>query len=130
MRFENRNGIRAAIEIARFVRSRSHQLADFDRQISRKLSHTLTDFDRPNCVLNARYWKRRVQRNSMQALTLKSDCAVAELFYQASHSGNMTRTQSSGLMRALCESALSDEDRDAVNRLLHAIRRGWVRILD
>ncbi|MGL5064556.1 MAG: hypothetical protein ACRC62_31590 [Microcoleus sp.] len=66
----------------------------------------------------------------MQALTLKSDCAVAELFYQVSHSGNMTRTESSGLMRVMCESALSDEDRDAVNRLLHAIRRGWVRVLD
>ncbi|NJK73015.1 MAG: hypothetical protein HC849_16980 [Oscillatoriales cyanobacterium RU_3_3] len=66
----------------------------------------------------------------MQALTLKSDCAVAELFYQVSHSGNMTLTQSRGLMGALCESALSEEDRDAVHRLLHAIRRGWVRISD
>ena len=66
----------------------------------------------------------------MQALTLKSDGTVAELFYRVSHSGNMTSTESRGLMRALCESALSDEDRDAVNRLLHAIRRGWVRISD
>ncbi|MCU0544794.1 MAG: hypothetical protein MUE44_21925 [Oscillatoriaceae cyanobacterium Prado104] len=66
----------------------------------------------------------------MQALTFKSDCAVAELFYQVSHSGNMTLNQSKALMHALCESALSDEDRDAVHRLLHAIRRGWIGISD
>lgn len=65
----------------------------------------------------------------MQALTLKSDRAIAELFYQVTHSGNLTRTQSHGL-RALGESALSEDDRDAVNRLLHAIRRGWVRVSD
>ncbi|MEG3976724.1 hypothetical protein QT970_19170 [Microcoleus sp. herbarium8] len=65
----------------------------------------------------------------MQALTLKSDRAIAELFYQVTHSGNLTRTQSCGL-RALCESGLCEDDRDAVNRLLHAIRRGWVRISD
>ncbi|MEG4390923.1 hypothetical protein [Microcoleus sp. BROC3] len=65
----------------------------------------------------------------MQVLSLKSDRAIAELFYQVTHSGNLTRTQSHRL-RAICESALSAEDRDAVNRLLHAIRRGWVRISD
>ncbi|MBD1830232.1 hypothetical protein NDI47_04670 [Microcoleus vaginatus GB1-A2] len=65
----------------------------------------------------------------MQALTLKSDRAIAELFYQVTHSGNLTRTESHGL-RALCESALSEDARDAVKRLLHAIRRGWVRISD
>lgn len=65
----------------------------------------------------------------MQALTFKSDCAIAELFYQVSHSGNLTRKDSHGL-RALCESTLTEDDRDAVNRLLHAIRRGWVRISD
>ncbi|MEG3839911.1 hypothetical protein [Microcoleus sp. herbarium14] len=65
----------------------------------------------------------------MQALTLKSDRAIAELFYQVTHSGNLTRTESHGL-RALGQNALSEDDRDAVNRLLHAIRRGWVRISD
>ena len=65
----------------------------------------------------------------MQALTLKSDCTIAELFYQVTHSGNLTRSESHGL-RALCESTLGQDDQDAVNRLLHAIRRGWVRISD
>ncbi|MEG4227129.1 hypothetical protein QUA35_14095 [Microcoleus sp. N9_B2] len=65
----------------------------------------------------------------MQALTLKYDRAIAELFYQVTHSGNLTRTQSHGL-RELCQSALSEDARDAVNRLLHATRRGWVRISD
>ncbi|MEG4346621.1 hypothetical protein QUB70_25570 [Microcoleus sp. A003_D6] len=65
----------------------------------------------------------------MQVLTLKSDRPIAELFYQVTHSGNLTRSQSHGL-RALCESALCEDDRDAVNRLLHAIRRGWIEISD
>lgn len=65
----------------------------------------------------------------MQALTLKSDRAIAELFYQVTHSGNLTRTESHGL-RTLGQNALSQDDRDAVNRLLHAIRRGWVSISD
>ncbi len=65
----------------------------------------------------------------MQALTLKSDRAIAELFYQVTRSGNLTRTQSHGL-RTVCESALSEDARDAVNRLLHAIRRGWIGISD
>ena len=65
----------------------------------------------------------------MQVLTLQSDRPIAELFYQITRSGNLTRSQSHGL-RALCESALSEEDRDAVNRLLHAIRRGWIAISD
>ncbi|MEG4571421.1 hypothetical protein QUA56_01645 [Microcoleus sp. N3A4] len=65
----------------------------------------------------------------MQVVTLKSDRAIAELFYQVTHSGNLTRTQSNGL-RALCKIPLSEDDRDAVNRLLHAIRRRWVRISD
>jgi len=65
----------------------------------------------------------------MQALTLKSDRAIAELFYQVTHSGTLTRTESHRL-GALCESALSEDARDAVNRLLHAIRRGWIGISD
>jgi hypothetical protein len=65
----------------------------------------------------------------MEALTFKSDRAIAELFYQVTNSGNLTRTESHGL-RALGESALSEDARDAANRLLHAIRRGWVRISD
>ncbi|MBE9096753.1 hypothetical protein [Tychonema sp. LEGE 07203] len=65
----------------------------------------------------------------MQALALQSDRAIAELFYQVTHSGNLTRTQSHGL-QSLCQSALAQDDRDAVNRLLYAIRRGWVRISD
>ncbi|MEG4500831.1 hypothetical protein QUB05_27320 [Microcoleus sp. F10-C6] len=59
----------------------------------------------------------------MQVLSLKSDRAIAQLFDRVTHSGNLTRTQSHEL-RAICESALSAEDRDAVNRLLDAIRRG------
>ncbi|MEG3938017.1 MULTISPECIES: hypothetical protein [unclassified Microcoleus] len=65
----------------------------------------------------------------MQALTLQSDRAIAELFYQVTYSGNLTRTQSHKLL-SFCQSALNQDDRDAVNRLLYAIRRGWIGISD
>lgn len=66
----------------------------------------------------------------MPVPTLQPDCTIAELFYQVCHSGNLTRADRWGLMSALLGSTLSLEDREAIDRLLHAARRGWVAILD
>jgi hypothetical protein len=104
-------------------------MTDSAHDPSQKLSHTCKDSHHPSPGGDDRYLNCRVERDFMQALTFKSDCAIAELFYQVSHSGNLTLTESHRL-RVLGESALNQDDRDAVNRLLHAIRRGWVRISD
>ncbi len=66
----------------------------------------------------------------MTALTLQPNSSLAEVFYQVSHSGNLTRTERYGLMSAILETALSEEEKAAIDRLLHAARRGWVTILD
>lgn len=66
----------------------------------------------------------------MQAQALQADPAIAELFYHVCQSGKLTRTDRYGLMFALLECGLSEEDRAAIDRLIHATRRGWVTILD
>jgi len=66
----------------------------------------------------------------MPAQNLLSDCAIAELFYQVCQSGKLTRTHRYGLMSALLDCAISEEDRAAIDRVIHATRRGWVTILD
>ncbi|HLO49886.1 MAG TPA: hypothetical protein VK211_15825 [Kamptonema sp.] len=66
----------------------------------------------------------------MPAQTVVPDCAIAELFYQVCQSGKLTRSHRYGLMSALLECALSEEDQAAIDRLIHATRRGWVTILD
>ncbi|MGE5657749.1 MAG: hypothetical protein ACM37W_14175 [Actinomycetota bacterium] len=66
----------------------------------------------------------------MSASPLPPDSIIAELFYQVCQSGNLTRSERYDLMSALLENTLTLEDRAAIDRLLHATRRGWVTILD
>jgi hypothetical protein len=56
--------------------------------------------------------------------------AVSELFAQSSHSGYITLADRYGLMAALLEDSLNDEERRSIDRLLRAISRGHVRVVD
>ncbi|HEY9727375.1 MAG TPA: hypothetical protein V6D50_13075 [Chroococcales cyanobacterium] len=56
--------------------------------------------------------------------------ALPELFASASHTGCLTVADRYGLMAALLEDSLVEEDRCAVDRLLHAVRRGRIAIVD
>lgn len=55
---------------------------------------------------------------------------IAELVFQAYHSGLLTRTHRQQLRCAILEETLTEEDQTAINRLLHAVRRGWLKIAD
>lgn len=66
----------------------------------------------------------------MAAITLQSNDGIAELFYQISQSGNLTRSDRYSLMSAILDNALSEEEQAAIDRLIHAARRGWVTVLD
>ncbi|OCR02807.1 hypothetical protein BCD67_18270 [Oscillatoriales cyanobacterium USR001] len=66
----------------------------------------------------------------MQTETISSECAIAEIFCQVCKSGKLTRTNRHSLMFALLDYTLTEEDRSAIDRLIHATRRGWVTILD
>ena len=56
--------------------------------------------------------------------------ALPELFASASHTGYLTVADRYGLMAALLEESLLDEDRYALDRLLHAVRQGRIAIVD
>lgn len=57
-------------------------------------------------------------------------CAISDIFAHASLSGQITLADRYGLMAALISDSLSDEDRQAIDRLLHAARRGRVQIVN
>ncbi|MEO8892201.1 MAG: hypothetical protein ABI417_11815 [Coleofasciculaceae cyanobacterium] len=56
--------------------------------------------------------------------------AVADLFAVASNSGTLTLADRYGLMAALMEDSLTDEERSAIDRLLRSFYRGRVKVID
>ncbi|MGB5961758.1 MAG: hypothetical protein WBG73_13910 [Coleofasciculaceae cyanobacterium] len=56
--------------------------------------------------------------------------AVADLFAVASNSGTLTLADRYGLMAALMEDSLTEEERAAIDRLLRSFYRGRVRVID
>lgn len=56
--------------------------------------------------------------------------AVADLFAVASNSGTLTLADRYGLMAALMEDSLTEEERAAIDRLLRSFYRGRVKVID
>ncbi|MEB3336418.1 MAG: hypothetical protein VKJ46_03080 [Leptolyngbyaceae bacterium] len=56
--------------------------------------------------------------------------ALSELYVQAFSSGNITVADRWGLMAALLEDSMSEDERSSIDRILHAVRRGRLRIVD
>jgi len=56
--------------------------------------------------------------------------ALSDLFAQASSSGKITLADRYGLMAALLEESLTDEERECLERLLRAFRRGRMTVVD
>lgn len=56
--------------------------------------------------------------------------ALSELFLSASLSGRITLADRYGLMAALLEDSLKDEDRIAIDRLLYSVRKGRISVVD
>ncbi len=54
---------------------------------------------------------------------------ITELVFQVYRSGILTHEQRKQLKNLFLYHNLSEEDTTAINRLLHAIRRGWLRIV-
>jgi hypothetical protein len=66
----------------------------------------------------------------MQAKVALLPFALAELFAQVSRSGKITLADRYGLMAALLNDALDDEDRSAIDRILYAVRKGRLKMVD
>lgn len=56
--------------------------------------------------------------------------ALFELFSTASNSGRLTLADRYGLMAALLEEALPEEERCVIDRLLYAVRKGRITVVD
>ncbi|UNU21248.1 hypothetical protein D0A34_22530 [Microcoleus vaginatus PCC 9802] len=66
----------------------------------------------------------------MTTQTLLPQFTIAELVFQVYHSGLLTPTHRQQLQTALLNDCLTEEDQIAINRLLHAVRRGWLKVVD
>jgi hypothetical protein len=55
-------------------------------------------------------------------------CAISEIFHSTTQTGLLSETDRYGLLAALDES-LNEEERQAINRLLRAVRRGQIQVL-
>ena len=58
------------------------------------------------------------------------ESAIAQLFAQANQEGKITLTDGYRLVIALLSHSLSDAEEDLVNRLLYAVRRGRLKVID
>ena len=56
--------------------------------------------------------------------------AISELFSQVSRSGQLTQADRYGLMAAVMNENLGEEERSAIDRLLYAISRDRVKLSD
>ncbi|HEY9750188.1 MAG TPA: hypothetical protein V6C63_16005 [Allocoleopsis sp.] len=56
--------------------------------------------------------------------------ALSDLFAQSQDSGKITLADRYGIKIALLQSSLEEEELGSIDRLLHAVRRGRVEIVD
>ena len=56
--------------------------------------------------------------------------ALPELFAQVTATGSITLADRYGLMAALLEDSLSEEEYRIIDRLFHAVRRGRLKMVD
>lgn len=58
------------------------------------------------------------------------ESAIAELFTQVFQEGKITLTASYSLIAVLMSPSLSEAEEDLINRLLYAVRRGRLKVVD
>jgi hypothetical protein len=56
--------------------------------------------------------------------------AISDLFAQVSCTGKITLADRYGLMAALLEESITEEERASIDRLLHAFYRGRMKMVD
>ncbi|NJL39596.1 MAG: hypothetical protein HC899_24750 [Leptolyngbyaceae cyanobacterium SM1_4_3] len=66
----------------------------------------------------------------MPAVSSLLPAALAELTADVAESGNITLADRYGLMAAILDESISDEERFAIDRLLRAVYRGQFRLVD
>ncbi|WP_017660630.1 hypothetical protein [Baaleninema simplex] len=66
----------------------------------------------------------------MTTQVLSQPATLDEMFACVWTEGYLTRDQRKTLMSVVLSSAISDRDREVLDRIFHAVRRGWLKLLD
>lgn len=53
---------------------------------------------------------------------------LADIVSETQDSGKITQSDRYGLLALLLQNSLSEEEAVAINRLLYAVRRGWLKV--
>ena len=56
--------------------------------------------------------------------------ALGELFAQVNHNGYITLADRYGLLAAIFDETLTEEEKCSINRLLHSVRRGKIKLVN
>lgn len=78
----------------------------------------------------ARRQARRPKLRLIEDRGILPQSDIAELFFGVWYNRRMTQAHRSELMSVLLTDALNESDYRLIDRLLHAVRRGWVKIVE
>jgi len=62
--------------------------------------------------------------------TVPSATHLYLLFYQIWHSGSLNTEQRATIQKTLLETDMSADELAAIDRIVHAVRRGWLTMVD
>jgi hypothetical protein len=68
--------------------------------------------------------------STVRAFPLLLPGALSDLFAQVSQTGQITLADRYGLMAAILDDSLSEEERASIDRILRATRQGRMQIID
>ncbi len=66
----------------------------------------------------------------MKAKSFNSELTLAEVFFQIYQQGKIDRNHRQHLKATLLNEHISEEEQTAINRLLYAVRRGWLQVAE
>ncbi len=66
----------------------------------------------------------------MYAKSFNSELTLAEVFFQVYQQGRIDRNHRQHLRATLLKEQVSEEEQTAINRLLYAVRRGWLQVAE
>lgn len=66
----------------------------------------------------------------MNSQVLHQPVALDEMFARIWNAGQLTRAERRTLKSVVLNNSLSQEEQDVLNRIFHAVRRGWLKICD
>ena len=66
----------------------------------------------------------------MNANVLTPVVTLAEVFFQVYQQGRIDKDHRQYLKATLLKESVSEEEQTAINRLLYAVRRGWLEVAE